>query len=56
LTSPELEKSYPIETDKRMESFVAAVKFANEIDADSESNFKDRPRILRKDSGLASIT
>ena len=31
LTSPELEKSYLLENDKRLENFVAAVKYAQEI-------------------------
>jgi hypothetical protein len=55
LTSPELEKSYLIEKDKKLEGFVTAINFANEI-KETDFSVKERPSIMRKDSGLASIT
>ena len=55
LTSPELEKSYFIDKDKKLEGFVTAINFANEI-RETDCGVKERPSIMRRDSGLASIT
>ena len=55
LTSPELEKSYLIDKDKRLEGFITAINFANEI-RETDCGVKERPSIMRRDSGLASIT
>jgi hypothetical protein len=40
LTSPELEKSYLIEKDKKLEGFVTAINFAKEIE-ETDSSVKE---------------
>ena len=44
-----------MDKDKKLEGFVTAINFANEI-GETDCGVKERPSIMRRDSGLASIT